>query len=296
MSTETPQPFIDENVQCPKCYGPVEMCYTHWNEVKDHCKGCNLYFIYNNGFPRGTIEIVDKAHYGTQTEKFGSKTSDWLTNRKELLQLFTIEEIDTAIEKLELKITSLTTTEDYENNVPYGVHKLVQGWHNATVTRTMIYKKKEWKTDEVARVRTYMVQSNYQSHHEAEIIREILLAKHPWLKEFVFEAFAISGEGKNYEIYIETEFGSLYTPYAAIQTNSTSLITKRMETYWNMYRDGRNLKVENEHYKMNRIKKQDDTYETLEEYNARQQAYYDKEMKPLESKEFQRIKEIFGEK
>lgn len=57
---------IDEKIQCPNCGGNAVICYVHWGEVKDYCKNCDLYFIYNNGDPLNTIEFVGKNYFESQ--------------------------------------------------------------------------------------------------------------------------------------------------------------------------------------------------------------------------------------
>lgn len=63
-----------------------------------------------------------------------------------------------------------------------------------------------------------------------------------------FDIYSPSGE-KNYEIYLNTEFGSLYIPFDAIKNNDFSLIEERMTDYFSWYY-GNN---ENESY-LNAIK------------------------------------------
>ena len=53
-------------MNCINCGGEITVAYVHWGETKVRCNKCDLYFIYNNGSPFNTIEIVDKDHYGKQ--------------------------------------------------------------------------------------------------------------------------------------------------------------------------------------------------------------------------------------
>lgn len=58
--------IFDDNIDCPNCGCRAILHYVHWGEVKDYCKRCKLYFIYNKGDPFNTIEFVTKDHFESQ--------------------------------------------------------------------------------------------------------------------------------------------------------------------------------------------------------------------------------------
>jgi len=66
MTKELSTGIFDDVVNCPNCGKKVEMHYVHWGEVKDYCKACDLYFIYNNGDPFNTVKVVTKDHFESQ--------------------------------------------------------------------------------------------------------------------------------------------------------------------------------------------------------------------------------------
>lgn len=61
--------IIDETMGCINCGAEVVCSYVHFGETKVHCKKCDLFFIYNNGNPFNTIEVVDKNYYESQEVK-----------------------------------------------------------------------------------------------------------------------------------------------------------------------------------------------------------------------------------
>ena len=77
------------------------------------------------------------------------------------------------------------------------------------------------------------------------------------------------------EIYLKTEFGSLYVPYLALVDKDFSLIENRMKSYANSYHDPINLSG----FALNHRGR------TKEEYKQDKIHDYNKMIKPLESKE-----------
>lgn len=89
---------------------------------------------------------------------------------------------------------------------------------------------------------------------ELEPPKDIIVKKSLWN---IYQIY----NDKNPEMYLETEFGSLYVPYKAILNNDFKLIKNRMETYFKSY------------------------YNTPD-----RQEYYNKAIKALKSKEAKQLK------
>jgi len=85
---------------------------------------------------------------------------------------------------------------------------------------------------------------------------------------------------ENYELYLSTEFGSLYVPLKAILSKDFSLIEKRLKTYAESYHDPKKLSC----FALNHRGR------TIEQYKKDKEADYLKMIEPLKSKEAKELK------
>ena len=90
--------------------------------------------------------------------------------------------------------------------------------------------------------------------------------------------------GKDYEMYLTTEFGSLYVPIQALLTNNFKLIEDRMMKYSSSYHDPIKLSG----YALNHRGR------TKEEYKKDKEADCEKMIKPLISKEAKALKKYLN--
>lgn len=90
--------------------------------------------------------------------------------------------------------------------------------------------------------------------------------------------------GSNYEMYLDTEFGTLYVPIQSLINKDFSLIENRMTTYALSYHDPINLSG----YALNHRGR------TKEEYKRDKEQDYNNMVKPLESKEALKLKKFLS--
>ena len=222
---------------------------------------------------------------------------DWLTCTPELKNLgFTIEEINTALKQSKVTVYSLTDEEDYQSapsymntyeciSEPFGkdleeeINTKYNGYTNDYTTCTRHYR---------ATVQTYRIAGHYQSTHHADIIRHLLNNKLKWFKSFKWSMYAMSGEGKNYEIYMETSAGSLYVKVQALLKPNWQTIEDRMLSYFGESRNLRDAKVKRHNHKKN------EHQQTNGGCPLCQERFYQKEIGPLYSEDAKRLKKILS--
>lgn len=226
----------------------------------------------------------------------------WFSSTDELIKLgFTKAEIKKAIVDAKTKLSDLT--DDYNfveksKNTSYiedhpEYYEIIDKDTSSTFREVEYRKGKEWVHEYTAPAIQYRTRSHYNIH-DGEILTKLLQNKFKYFKNFKWEVFAMHGEGSNWDIYMKTKKGSLYVPVKALIKKDPKIIKKRMLDYFESYRDGKDLKVENEYYRMNRLSPEDNKgkYETLKQFNKRQQGYYDQEIAPLETTEAKKLFEV----
>jgi len=199
------------------------------------------------------------------------KTADWLP--EEWFDLFTKEETERAIKETGTTVDDLTDVEDL-TCTPYGDKKeQVEGWHWATVKDVKVIKGVAYEAWVRKQVQSWRLPARYQGLKHEKIIRRILKNRFIWFDTFKWEIYELSN-AENYEIYMHTEYGTLYVPVKALLEGKPELIEERMKSYHKSYYNAAG-------YKLNHKEG-----ESFEEYKKRRKEEYKKALRPLESKEY----------
>jgi hypothetical protein len=135
------------------------------------------------------------------------------------------------------------------------------------------YKEAEIEVDSIGRLDLENLPSKYD-HLTIKEVKDLVKKKDVVKKESSWSLYEMYNSIE-YEIYLTTEFGSLYVPIKALIEKNFKLINDRMVSYANSYHDPKGLS----RYALNNRGR------TLEEYAKDKQADYINMIRPLESKE-----------
>lgn len=143
-----------------------------------------------------------------------------------------------------------------------------------TFQKDKSYKESETAEyfDTIGRLNVNKLPEKYFNMTVAELIslkEEVKISK----KESAWSLYEMYNE--NYEMYLDTEFGTLYVPIKALLNKNTKLITNRMTSYAMSYHDPKNLSG----FTLNHRGR------TKEEYVKDKQKDYENMITPLNSKE-----------
>ena len=188
---------------------------------------------------------------------------------------FSEQEIENALVKSSLTLRDLTTTKGFKSEPKYmGTYEVVRDKYRFTVEEWMGEYKKDveviglevrikcqyqhlrtkklvdelfkakfnWFNDnELMQVRTITTKKSISDLPISEIpdeyknctLSELRLKFIENKEEVLKSKFEIYGDSE--EMYLKTEFGSLYIPYEALLKNDFSIIENRMKTYFEWY-------------------------------------------------------------
>lgn len=214
---------------------------------------------------------------------------EWWGSSEDLVKIgFTKSEIEDAFKKAKTKLSDITDDYNYaEANKNWEFIKNSPHHEILDENTSHIFEewKGEWKREYTANAIQYRTRSNYGSF-DGDILTALLKNKFPYFGKFKWEVFQMHGEAENWEIYLKTEFGSLYVPVKALLKKDPKLIIDRMTEYWSMYRhQDKIITKDSSEYQLNGHGM------TLKQYQKQQEDYFKDEMKPLQSKEFEALKE-----
>ena len=215
--------------------------------------------------------------------KTNFETIDFLTCRKYLNDLgFSDAEITVTLNQLSINKRDLCDENGYKSEPIWPKIK--------EFSRKGVIHYKEYKGEYVkectANGEYWFVPSQYQGLKHGKIIFTILSNRYNWFdmtkddKKKVTEWQLYEMSSINYEMYLNTEFGSLYVPIKAIVEKDFSIIEKRMNDYFKFYYDYKTLKD----YGLNHNGR------TKEQYKADMLESFNKAIAPLQSKEAEIIK------
>ena len=198
--------------------------------------------------------------------------SDWLNCKEILLQYFTEEEIELALHQINYSVDDLTDIENFENEPKfYKNYELFK--QNVRFYKTVYYGEYSKNVSVVGNA--YRIEAKYQGLKHGKLVHKLFSNRYEWFDNFSttelvnckqFTGFIrlkdIPEEFKNLtvnqllaiekrevikskwniyevqpspEMYLETEFGSLYVPYISLINKDFSIIENRMTTYVNWY-------------------------------------------------------------
>jgi len=200
------------------------------------------------------------------------KLIDWLTCKEVLLQYFTEEEIELALHQINYSLDDLTDIENFENEPKF--YKHYELYKQNVRFNKKVYQG-EYSKDVSVVGNSYRVKAKYQGLKHGKLVHKLFSHKYEWFdsffttqlldckqftgfirlkdipeefkdltinqlleverKEVVKSQWKIYEVNSNPEMYLETEFGSLYVPYNSLIDRDFSIIENRMTTYVNWY-------------------------------------------------------------
>jgi len=201
--------------------------------------------------------------------------SDWIIGKEYLINLgFTEKEIIKAIRNAKLTMNNLTSKEPESR--AWSKIKIPIGLKSNFFTDIIVHKGHQYERHYTKITETFIVPDKYQHLKHGKITKELLKNRFPWFVEFKWSIYSIE---EKYEIYMKTEFGSLYVPIKALLEKNKQIIIDRMTSYYQEYRLTSSYPL-NKHIN-----------ETKEEFEKRKKEEYKKDISPLKSKE---AKKLFG--
>ena len=199
------------------------------------------------------------------------KPIDWLSD--EWFTLFTKKETNAAIRAANITTNDLTDVENFTQEPWHKKKELVKDWHWDSITDTKIINGVAYEARVRKQVQSWRIPARYQGLKHAAIIRKILEARFPWFNMFKWSIYELS-DAENYEIYMDTENGTLYVPIKALLERNPKIIEERMKSYHKWYYNVAGYKL---NHKEN---------ETVEQYKKRREQDYEKAISPLQSREY----------
>lgn len=212
------------------------------------------------------------------------KLRKWLNCEKDLLKIFSVEELEKALKESRLTEEDLTDVKDCENGCYYKPNKLIKPIHTSntiTVYKTVrvdgqFVSMEGYKSGSVE---TYRIPARYQGLKHERLIRKLLENKFEWFNKFKWEIYELSGL-EHYEIYLKTSEKhksfktklSLYVPLVALIKKDIEAIKKRNVGYWGFYTNSSyNLNKKNgETLKKFQERKERENKEYLEVFNTKE--------------------------
>ncbi len=213
---------------------------------------------------------------------------EWWGSSEDLVKIgFTKAEINHAFKNAKTKLSDITDDHNYTEankntawleNSEY--HEIISENTYYDFTETKYIKGEEWKREYRAQAIQYRTRSHYQTF-DSEILKALLNKKFSYFSMLKWDIYALHSEAENWEIYLKTEFGSVYVPVMALMKNDIEMIIKRMTEYHNDFRSQRDPKATKHNHKKD---------EHPQHCPLCQQRFYVESMKPLQSKEFAALK------
>lgn len=206
------------------------------------------------------------------------KLSDWLTCKKELIDLgFKETEINKALRQLKFTLDDLTDKKDFETEPNYYNPRLLsEDFHTCYKKEHVTVKGKCFESCKYKpyQAQTWIIQATYQGLKHGNIIHKLLSNKFEWFNKFKWDIYELRSDDA--EIYLKTKFGSLYVPIKSLMKKDPEIIKNRMLDYYGSYRNIRDKKINKCNHKIN---------EHPQNCPKCQQKFYEKEIKPLTSRE-----------
>lgn len=212
---------------------------------------------------------------------------EWWHSSEELVKFgFTKSEINQAFKTAKTKLSDITDDHNYteaNKNTAWldsEYYEIINENTSHYFTEIKYIKGEEWKREYTANAIQYRSRSQYNTF-DSDILKALLNKKFSYFSMFKWDIYQMSAEAANWEIYLKTEFGSVYVPVMALLKNNVGKIINRMESYHNDYRNHRDPKATKHNHKKD---------EHPQHCPLCQQRFYDESMKPLQSKEFAALK------
>ena len=208
----------------------------------------------------------------------------WFDSTDELKTIgFSEKEILKAIKQAGETAESLTTFDMVEasadNYANSEYHELVSTNNRQYFEEEKIIKGKVFTRRYIGLANEYRTKGNYQSTKHEPILRNLLLNKFTYLKNFKLEIFSMYGEGKNWQIYLKVNKSnnSVYVPVMAlIKKDSKIIIDTMLESHGN-FRNQRDPKMKTHNHK------EHEHQQTNGGCGLCQEKFYQDSMKPLKS-------------
>lgn len=218
--------------------------------------------------------------------------SKWLSCTSELKKLgFSLGEIKTALKQAGLRISDLVDIEPYQQEPSWYIHERVSDEYTKELEQEVKHRGTASDYTVCTRHHTesvidYRIPARYQGLKHEAVIRRLLSNRFEWFKKFKWSVYEMHGEGRDYEIYLETKAGSIYVPVKALLKESSKIIENRMLSYFGDSRSQRDPKVK----RHNHLKNQHQ--QTNGGCPLCQEVFYQASIKPLKSATYKRLKEM----
>lgn len=246
----------------------------------------NLSLLHDLGFGREEIaETVDRLEL---FENWKIYKDEGLTNDPKYLKVYEIIKDRHSFQKevFQGEYSKKITVTGYLVRIP---HEYQRNYHGIIIHDLMCkkfpwfasFQKKEEKESKLTgRERLEDIDPSLRSLTVDELLSRVQkhIVEKPLWKIY-------SPSNIDDEIYLETEFGTLYVPLKVFTEFDTGLIEKRMTDYFSWYYDFKTLKG----YSLNARGR------TEEEYLKDMKASFDNALKPLESREYILLKGFIEE-